>query len=52
VPVAPAWVETPVGTMTATFRDATHGSLACTVNGIAKTGAVVPQQFGPLPTCN
>jgi hypothetical protein len=51
VPFAPAPVETQVGTMTATFSDATHGSLAYTVNGIAQTKAIVPQQFGPLPTC-
>ena len=51
VPFAPAPVETRVGTMTATFGDATHGSLAYTVNGIAQTKAIVPQEFGPRPTC-
>jgi predicted outer membrane repeat protein len=51
VPFAPAPVETTVGTMTATFSDAAHGSLAYTVNGLSQTKAIVPQQFGQLPTC-
>ena len=51
VPFAPAPVETQVGTMTATFSDATHGSLAYTVNGIVQTKSIVPQLFGPLTTC-
>jgi hypothetical protein len=51
VPFAPAPVETQVGTMTATFSDATHGTLSYTVNGITQTKSIVPQQFGPLTTC-
>ncbi len=44
-------VETPVGTMTATFTDARHGTIAYTVNGTAQTKAIIPQVFGPLLTC-
>lgn len=51
VPYAPAPMETSVGTMTVSFSDELHGSLAYTVNGISQTKAIVPQQFGPLPFC-
>ena len=50
-PFGPAPVETQVGTMTATFADAKHATIAYTVNGISQTKAIVPQEFGPLPTC-
>ncbi len=50
-PFGPAPVETEVGTMTATFADASHATLQYTVNGVTQTKAIVPQQFGPLPTC-
>jgi probable HAF family extracellular repeat protein len=50
-PFGPAPVETQVGTMTATFADAKHASLAFTVNGISQSKQVVPQEFGQLPTC-
>jgi hypothetical protein len=51
VPFAPAPVETQVGAMTATFADAKHASISYTVNGVSQTKAIVPQQFGTLPTC-
>jgi hypothetical protein len=51
VPFAPAPVETQVGTMTATFADTKHASISYTVNGVSQTKAIVPQQFGTLPTC-
>jgi dienelactone hydrolase len=44
-------VETVVGAMTATFADTRHATVAYTVNGIAQTKAIVPQEFGPRPTC-
>ncbi len=44
-------VETPVGTMTASFADATHGTISYTVNGTTQTKAIVPQEFGPQVTC-
>ncbi len=44
-------IETPVGTMTATFADATHGTLLYTVNGVTQTKTIVPQVFGTLPAC-
>ncbi len=44
-------VETLVGTMTATFSDATHGAIQYTVNGVTQAKAIVPQVFGTLPTC-
>ena len=50
-PFGPAPVETEVGTMTATFADASHATIQYTVNGVTQTKAIVPQQFGPLPTC-
>ncbi len=51
VPFGPAPVETEVGTMTATFADAIHATVAYTVNGVSQVKAVVPQQFGSMPTC-
>ena len=51
VPFAPAPVETVVGTMTVAFADAAHGTLAYTVDGMSQTRTVVPQVFGPAPTC-
>jgi len=51
VPFAPTPVEAEVGTMTATFADAKHATVAYTVNGTAQSKAIVPQEFGPLPTC-
>ncbi len=50
-PFGPAPVETEVGTMTATFADANHATIRYTVDGVTQTKAVVPQTFGPLPTC-
>ena len=44
-------IETPVGTMTATFPDATHGTIQYTVNGVTQTKAIVPQVFGPPLAC-
>jgi YD repeat-containing protein len=43
--------DTPVGTMTATFADAKHATLAYTVNATTQTKAIVPQEFGSLPSC-
>jgi len=40
-----------VGTGTLTFAKDGTGTFAYTVNGIAQTKKIVPQQFGPLPTC-
>ncbi len=51
VPFGPAPVETEIGSMTATFADAGHATVAYTVNGVSQVKAVVPQQFGPMPTC-
>jgi hypothetical protein len=44
-------VETPVGTMTATFADAKNGTLSYAVNGVAQTKDIVLQEFGTLPAC-
>jgi lysyl endopeptidase len=44
-------VETVVGTMTATFADPSHATIAYTVNGASATKAITPFTFGPLPTC-
>ena len=51
VPFGPAPVETEVGTMTATFADTGHATIAYTVNGVAQTKTIVPQAFGALATC-
>ncbi len=51
VPFGPAPIETEIGSMTATFADAGHATVAYTVNGVSQVKAVVPQQFGPMPTC-
>jgi hypothetical protein len=51
VPFGPTPVETEVGTMTATFADTKHATLAYTVNGVSQTKAIVPQEFGNLSTC-
>jgi serine protease len=44
-------IETVVGTMTGTFSDASHGTLAYTVNGTSQTKSIVPLEFGPRPVC-
>ena len=44
-------IETVIGTMTATFADASNGTLAYTVNGTSQTKSIVPFEFGPRPTC-
>ena len=44
-------VDTVVGWMTASFADATHGTISYTVNGVTQAKAIVPQEFGPRPTC-
>jgi hypothetical protein len=51
VPFAPAAVETFVGSMMVKFQDAAFGSITYTVNGITQSKNIVPQAFGPLPTC-
>jgi YVTN family beta-propeller protein len=52
VPFDPSQVtRTPVGSGTLTFSSASSGTFAYTVNGIAQTKSIVPQAFGPLPTC-
>ena len=51
VPFVPAPVETVIGTMTATFADTQHATLAYTVNGVSRSKSIVPQQFGTLPVC-
>ncbi|MBS0319741.1 MAG: hypothetical protein JSR18_04305 [Proteobacteria bacterium] len=53
VPFPPAGVRTTqVGTGKLTFTDATHGSFAYTVNGIAQVKAITLQVFGTqAPTC-
>lgn len=48
--VAPA-VATAVGTGTLTFASTSSGMFVYSVNGITQTKAIVPQVFGPLPTC-
>src|SRR5450755_25939 len=48
--VAPA-VASPVGTGTLTFASTSSGTFVYSVNGITQTKAIVPQVFGPLPTC-
>jgi CubicO group peptidase (beta-lactamase class C family) len=44
-------VGTPVGNGTLTFTTTSSGTFAYTVNGMSQTKAIVPQTFGPLPTC-
>ncbi len=44
-------VEVQVGTMTATFTDAAHGTILYTVNGVTQTKTIQPQAFGTLPAC-
>ncbi len=44
-------IETPVGSMTASFVDTTHGTILYTVNGVTQTKAIQPQVFGARPTC-
>ncbi len=51
VPFGPAPVETEVGSMTATFADPGHGTIAYTLNGVIQTKAITPQAFGALPVC-
>ena len=48
--VAPA-VATQVGSGTLTFASTTSGTFVYSVNGITQTKVIVPQVFGPLPTC-
>ena len=52
VPFNPLQVTpTQVGNGTLTFSDASNGTFAYTVNGIAQMKAIARQVFGPLPTC-
>ena len=44
-------VETVIGWMTASFTDATHGTVSYTVNGVTQTKSIVPQEFEARPTC-
>jgi hypothetical protein len=45
-------VETVVGSMTVTFGDASTGTFAWTVDGVAQTKAITRQVFAsPVPTC-
>jgi len=44
-------IETIVGTMTGTFADASHGTIAYTVNGTSQTKSIVPFEFGTRPVC-
>ncbi len=43
--------ETAIGSMTATFADAGHATIAYTVNQTSQTKSLVPQEFGPRPAC-
>ncbi len=43
--------ETVVGSMTATFPDGQHGTIAYTVNGVSQSKAITRQSFGPVPVC-
>jgi YVTN family beta-propeller protein len=43
--------RTPMGAGTLTFTGARSGTFAYTVNGVSQTKAIVPQEFGSLPTC-
>lgn len=51
VPFAPPPVETTIGTMTASFTDATHGAVSVTMEGRNWAKAIVPQAFGTVPVC-
>jgi hypothetical protein len=52
VPFDPNQVtRTAVGSGTLTFTSASTGTFAYTVTGITQAKAIVPLQFGPLPTC-
>ena len=51
-PFQPPPLEVEIGTMTATFGDAMHATIAYTVGGISQSKAIVPQQFGALPACS
>ncbi len=50
-PFGPTPVETGVGTMTATFTNARHATIAYSVNGISQSKAIERQAFGEIPTC-
>jgi len=43
--------DTTVGTMKVTFAGAKRATIEYTVNGTSQSKAIVPQEFGPLPTC-
>ena len=47
----PPAAATQVGTGTLTFTSSTTGTFAYVVNGVTQTKTIVPQVFGPLPTC-
>jgi hypothetical protein len=52
VPFNPAQVTSvAVGTGTLAFASASSGTFSYTVNGVTQTKSIVPQVFGPLPTC-
>lgn len=52
VPFDPLKVtKVPVGAGTLTFASANSGTFTYTVNGITQSKSIVPQVFGPLPSC-
>jgi hypothetical protein len=46
-----AVVPTEVGTGTLTFADASSGTFAYTIGGVAQTKTITRQAFGPVPNC-
>jgi uncharacterized protein (DUF1800 family) len=44
-------LETVVGTMTATFADASHATIDYKVDGSSQTKSIVPIEFGGRPVC-
>ncbi len=52
VPFDPALVtHVPVGAASLAFTSASTATFTYTVNGVTQTKAIVPQVFGPVPTC-
>lgn len=52
VPFQPAQVRSVVvGNGALTFDTAGHGTFTYTLQGVSRTKTIVPQAFGPLPTC-
>ena len=52
VPFTPSQVTaTPVGTGRLQFNSAMSGTFTYTVNGVTQMKSIVPQAFGPVPTC-